>query len=742
MGEGEAAPKVAIVGAARRRQGTGPFIARELHRLGCRIQAVVGTSTASVDDARRALAGNYGIHCAGHVDLERLLAAEPIDAVAICSPAGCHRAHLEIALAAGCHVFCEKPLWWDDALLDRSPDEVEADVRGLLARGARPGRILALNTQWPFTLDVFRALHPGALDGPLERFGMLLSPISTDAPAVVDSAPHLLSMVYALAGPGRIVTPRVTARGAAAITLGFGYEHAGGATEVELELRTCAEPPRPVRYHVNGRAVSRRVELDGYRMWLEDGARAVALSDPLARSVERFVAAIRAGGPGDEEAIVAGMVQLRELVACVEAPVTARAGAGDGASRPLAPIHDFAGKLLQPSTMGRLKEYVRWQSDARGRRARGDAPAMEALPAYAPLSINLDLTTACNYRCDHCVDFDNLNTGISFDHGKLRDSLAAMTARGLRSVIVIGGGEPTVYPGFADIVGFMKDLGLQLGIVTNGSRMEKVAEIVHRLDAADWIRLSLDAGTDASFQALHLPRRPITLEEICAHVPRLKAINPQPRIGFSFIVMWRGCAVRDVSLHENVGEIAAAAELARRHRFDYISIKPFLTRAEANNAEIVELAGSPERARDVAAEIHAEVTRARALATDGFAVIESTNLRALDGAADRPFRRQPRQCHMQFFRQVVSPLGVYNCPVYRNVAHARVGERHAYGTPDGAQGALRSTFELIQRFDAAEECKDVTCLYNPANWAIEELIEHPERLDGLTPTAERGDYYL
>jgi hypothetical protein len=263
---------------------------------------------------------------------------------------------------------------------------------------------------------------------------------------------------------------------------------------------------------------------------------------------------------------------------------------------------------------------------------------------------------------------------------------------------------------------------------------------VDRLDERDWIRLSLDAGSDAVFQALHLPRRPITLEEICAHVPRLKAINPRPRVGFSFIVMWPGCETRDVAVHDNVHEIVAAAELAKRSGFDYISIKPFLTRAEVNKAEVVSLAGAAEQARDIAGEIHAQVERAGALADAGFAVIESTNLRALDG--DGGFRRQPRQCHMQFFRQVVSPLGVYNCPVYRNVAHARVGERHAYSTPEGARQALGTTFALIQRFDAAEECKDVTCLYNEANWAIEGLIEDPERLSGLTPTPERGDYYL
>ena len=42
-----------------------------------------------------------------------------------------------------------------------------------------------------------------------------------------------------------------------------------------------------------------------------------------------------------------------------------------------------------------------------------------------------------------------------------------------------------------------------------------------------------------------------------------------------------------------------------------------------------------------------------------------------------------RQCHMQFFRQVLSPLGLYNCPVYRNQDHGRLGDKNAVADVGG-----------------------------------------------------------
>ena len=46
--------------------------------------------------------------------------------------------------------------------------------------------------------------------------------------------------------------------------------------------------------------------------------------------------------------------------------------------------------------------------------------ALEMAPISAPISINLDLTTACNYKCDHCVDMDILNKNINYEHENLK----------------------------------------------------------------------------------------------------------------------------------------------------------------------------------------------------------------------------------------------------------------------------------------------------------------------------------
>jgi hypothetical protein len=368
------------------------------------------------------------------------------------------------------------------------------------------------------------------------------------------------------------------------------------------------------------------------------------------------------------------------------------------------------------------------------------------MPDWAPLSINLDLTTACNYACDHCVDWDILNSGVNHDDRALRDSLRTMAERGLKSVILIGGGEPTVYPGFSGMVRHLKSLGLQVAIVSNGGRNDRLFDVADALGAQDWIRLSLDAGTDATFQAMHRPKKPVTLEEICAWVPRIKERAPDVPIGFSYVIAWAGAAREPgVAVHDNVDEIPLAARLARDSGFDYVSFKPFLVR-RPDGSEVMD-AGAPGAALSAAvvARIRARVDEAKRLASPTFRVVESTNLRVLESGTWRDWTRQPRTCHLQALRQVLTPTGLWNCPAHRGAPKGRLAARDAFATPDAARATAGAVAAALERFDASVECREVTCLYHGANWWLENAVADEDGAGdaaAFVAAVERGDWFL
>jgi hypothetical protein len=340
---------------------------------------------------------------------------------------------------------------------------------------------------------------------------------------------------------------------------------------------------------------------------------------------------------------------------------------------------------------------------------------------------------------------------------------------GLRSVIFIGGGEPTLYSEFERVVQTAAELGLRIGIVSNGSRPGCLSGAAQYLSRGDWIRFSLDAGSDEIFQLAHQPRTPITLHAICEGPRAIKNVNKLVSCGFSFVVIAPEMLRFDPQLTVNYHEIALATRLAKNSDFDYISFKPFLARdmegkevlpsrlpngAHAKKSTsngpasddqhfidfdrlLADPIGKDEILPACSAAIAGDgggltnesilriregIKEAETLADDHFRVVPSLNLLALfdpEGLASA--RSQPRRCHMQALRQVVTPTGIYGCPGYRGDRRSLIAARDGYLNVVKYLETVAMTGAQIDRFDASTECRNITCLYSDTNWWLEHL---------------------
>ena len=403
-------------------------------------------------------------------------------------------------------------------------------------------------------------------------------------------------------------------------------------------------------------------------------------------------------------------------------------------------IHDFTSKLRQPSVLPTVVEYIEWRRALDKARAAGMPDP--ATPNLVPISINLDLTTACNYKCDHCIDWDILNGPTKHADEDLRNSMRVMAERGLKSVILIGGGEPTLYTGFVSFVSLLKELGLKVAIVTNGSRGDRILKVAPFLTDGDWVRLSLDSGENGTFQRMHNPsKKSLILDEICAWIPKIRGVNKHIDLGYSFIVTWKGGTRDDCKIVENMHEIVSATKRARDAGFSYISFKPFLERTE-EGAEIMDPSKTEADLRDVRRRIIEYIDEAKKLERKGFRVMESTNLRMLEEGNWENLTDQPRTCHMQALRQVVTPIGTFNCPAYRGVDYARIGAKDGYKDASTADATAHRTKSLLDGFDASHNCREVTCLYHGTNWWLQGLIDSDQDLETLEATPDRRDFFL
>lgn len=138
------------------------------------------------------------------------------------------------------------------------------------------------------------------------------------------------------------------------------------------------------------------------------------------------------------------------------------------------------------------------------RRAFGRAEAGERPPA--PLHLDIDVTTACNFRCPMCPAgntghiFPGFRKGQFLDRRLYRQALAEAASFGLPSLRLGMTGEPLLVPDIADWVDEAREAGvLDISLITNGRLLN--SEVSRRLIEAGLTRLmiSVDAGSAETY---------------------------------------------------------------------------------------------------------------------------------------------------------------------------------------------------------------------------------------------------
>lgn len=83
------------------------------------------------------------------------------------------------------------------------------------------------------------------------------------------------------------------------------------------------------------------------------------------------------------------------------------------------------------------------------------------------LAIRVETNRSCNLRCRYCYAQSGGEQTSELDLGVLQNTITQAAALGAQSIVVIGGGEPTLHRRFRSLISFIHDQGLVPMIFTN-----------------------------------------------------------------------------------------------------------------------------------------------------------------------------------------------------------------------------------------------------------------------------------
>ena len=101
----------------------------------------------------------------------------------------------------------------------------------------------------------------------------------------------------------------------------------------------------------------------------------------------------------------------------------------------------------------------------------------QALAEGKILSLELELTHACNLRCIYCYAESGRALEDELSFSEIIDAVDQAISLGARKIIVLGGGEPLVYPRLFEVIDHILESGATADLFTNGTLIDKeVAE--------------------------------------------------------------------------------------------------------------------------------------------------------------------------------------------------------------------------------------------------------------------------
>lgn len=337
----------------------------------------------------------------------------------------------------------------------------------------------------------------------------------------------------------------------------------------------------------------------------------------------------------------------------------------------------------------------------------------------APFVVEFDPTTACNLACPDCISGSLLNQG-QIERQRIKSLTQEMVDAGVQAVILIGGGEPMMHADIGWVINTLGEAGVRIGITTNGLYLKKHLEVTSRY--ADWVRVSMDAGTSETFNRLRPSRTGKSMFNMAIDNMRAYAQAKRGRLGYSFMVFSEGSygfqefttlaekpEIR--AIKTNVHEIYQAAVLAKSIGCDYFEVKPMY---DVNHFSVMQRA-------EIAQEVYDQLDRCRALNDDQFSVIEAVKLRETLSGGIGLEPKSYRRCAVAQLRTLVTPSGVYVCPYFRGVESKKIGDISQTSFRDMWHGDQRA--KVMDRLDPSRDCR-MHCIRHQSNLTIEQQLEH------------------
>lgn len=284
-----------------------------------------------------------------------------------------------------------------------------------------------------------------------------------------------------------------------------------------------------------------------------------------------------------------------------------------------------------------------------------------------PILVEVDPSNTCNHACTFCIssyihlpESKELET---YDKSIMpTDSLLTLSEDLIKiktkAINWTGGGEPTVNPGLKEAVQLVGKSSVKMGMFTNGTMLDKFDLFETLSDNMSWVRISIDAGTEESYNTIRRVRPAYDWNKMSSNLKELIKVRNKSGskmdIGVGFVLT-----------PENYTEVIEFSKFFNQFDLAYCQFKPEIVNKERE--------GGVQRTLEFFNNLKPYLTEAESILGDKFQV---NDYKITDLEEDRDyFGRTYKKCLGSQVSPCVGADGnVYVCTNHRGY------KQYSYGS--------------------------------------------------------------
>jgi len=199
---------------------------------------------------------------------------------------------------------------------------------------------------------------------------------------------------------------------------------------------------------------------------------------------------------------------------------------------------------------------IAWHEDRLAQWERGER--------FAPVTVDIALTRACNYGCHFCYAMLQENANDVITQQVIYEFLDDAAEIGVRGISLVGDGESSISPVFVDAIVRGSQNGISMACASNGLTItrRRAEEILPHLT---YLRINFSGGERKRYAEI-MGAKEIWFDRVCQNIRDMMEIKRRDKLGVTV-------GMQMVVMPEFADQLVPLAKLGAELRPDYLVLK-------------------------------------------------------------------------------------------------------------------------------------------------------------------------